>query len=832
MPDIVQQIAELREEIRKHDQLYYLDAVPVISDREYDKLMDKLEALETEHPELVTDDSPTQRVAGQPLEGFRTVQHAQPMLSIDNTYSHADLMEFDSRIRKILGDRPFTYLVDPKVDGVAISLRYSGRMLIQALTRGDGKFGDDITSNARTIRSIPLNLGRIDMPDFLEIRGEIYWPRKAFREYNAKRLAQGLEPFANPRNGTAGTLKQLDPRVVAERGLAFMAHGFGEMSNPPAETAWEIMDRLRTCGVPVDRHRRLCSNVDEVWEALEDWDRHRAEAPYDTDGMVVKVNELPLRAELGATTKYPRWCIAYKYETDRAETTLRSVSFQIGRTGVVTPVAHFEPTPLGGTIVSNASMHNFDHVERLGVHIGDTILIEKAGEIIPQVVGVVRDRRPMGSQPVRPPQKCPCPRESELQWASVPDGFVAFRCRNPECEKYLNRELRKKLPPACPKCSQPVEAVDHLTELLCTQPDCPERARESIIFFAGRNQMDIETLGPALITELVKIGKLHSIIDIYKLKKDDLIGLDLKSFVNEKGNLVQPKVQNQMADNIMQAIQKSKTKGLSSLLTSIGIPKIGHYWGEEFAKKFKTGKDLIKAGKPDIQSLFKSREPKLPSEICAYFKSSEGKNKYDEYKGVPFTAENINRASIPSIGIGRARSIIDSELINSWEELFNATPELLANSLGNAWPEYEIADRLYAFLHDEKGSVLLEELSGLGVSLDYKGHDIHADGPFVDKTVVVTGTIDGYSRKQVHEMIKISGGHPTSTVSASSDYLVVGDHPGNDKIQKANQYNTPQIDRNEFLKLVGDDTINIFVKNEDKNKTGPHREGPGPLFGS
>ncbi|MBN1555288.1 MAG: NAD-dependent DNA ligase LigA [Phycisphaerae bacterium] len=726
MPDIARQIDDLREEIREHDRRYYVDAAPSISDREYDRLMEKLKTLEAERPDLVTDDSPTRRVAGEPIEGFRTVPHTQPMLSIDNTYSRDELLEFDARVRKILGDTPFTYLVDPKIDGVAVSLRYSGRMLLQALTRGDGKQGDDITSNARTIRSIPLNLGRSDMPDVLEIRGEIYWPKDKFIEYNAKRVEQGLEPFANPRNGTAGTLKQLDPRVVAKRGLAFMAHGFGEMSDPPAETAGEIMSLLRTCGVPVDSHRKTCNTINEVWEAIEDWDRCRAEVGYDTDGMVVKVNELSLRTRLGATTKYPRWCIAYKYETDRAETILCDVSFQIGRTGVVTPVAHFEPTPLGGTTVSNASLHNFDHVERLGVHIGDTILIEKAGEIIPQVQGVVRERRPMHSLPVEPPKVCPCERQSQLQWAPVPEGFVAFRCRNSHCEKFLNRELRKKLPPACPKCGAPVEEVDHLTELLCTQPDCPERARESIIFFAGRNQMDIDTLGPEIVTLLMDAGLVRNVTDLYDLRIEQVIPLER---MGEKS-----------AENLIAAIQASKTRGLARVLTALGIRNVGGRAAELLARNFG---DIDALTAADVETLTGIRE------------------------------------------VGP-----------------------------------KIAASLYEYLHGDVGREIVEKLRDAGVKLTVESVEQNVPQTLAGKTVVVTGTLSGFSRGEAQAAIESAGGRATSSVSKSTDFVVAGESAGS-KADKARQLGVEVIDEAEFVRRLGGGTAKPESKPDGSESTAP-----------
>jgi len=707
MHENARQIEALREEIRRHDRLYYVEAQPEISDRQYDRLMEKLQALEAEHPEDVPADSPTQRVAGQPLEGFRTVRHAVPMLSIDNTYNREDLREFDARVRKALGDRPFTYLVDPKIDGVAVSLRYSGRMLLQAVTRGDGRQGDDITSNARTIRSIPLNLGRADVPDVLEVRGEIYWPRRAFAAYNAKRIEQGEEPFANPRNGAAGTLKQLDPRIVARRGLAFLAHGFGEMSAPLGETAAECMEHLRVCGMPVDHYRRVCRDIDEVWSAVEEWDRTRGEVDHNTDGVVVKINELALRELLGETSKYPRWCIAYKYETDRAETVLHEVSFQIGRTGVVTPVAHFAPTLLGGTTVSNASLHNFDHVERLGVSVGDTILIEKAGEIIPQVVEVLDEKRPLGAGPVRPPEVCPCPRNAKLQWQPVPEGFVAFRCRNPECEKYLNRELRKKLPSACPKCGRAVEQVDHLTELLCTQPDCPKRLRESVIFFAGRNQMDIETLGSEVVAQLIEAGRVKSVTDLYDLKIEQLIPLER---MGEKS-----------AENLVLAIEASKTRGLARVLAGLGIRHVGGRAAELLARHFSEIEKIMAA---DVEELKAIRE------------------------------------------IGE-----------------------------------KIATSVYAYFHTGPGAEILSKLRSAGVRLSANGGGESVRGSLFGKTVVVTGTLTGFSRAEAKAAVEAAGGRAVGSVSKSTDFVVLGAEPGG-KADKARALGVERIDEAEFVRRL------------------------------
>ena len=386
-------IDELRRQIRHHDWLYYVQAAPEISDRQYDALMTELRDLEGRHPELVTPDSPTQRVGGQPIEGFKTVTHRQPMLSIDNTYSAEQVRKFHKRVVKALGGRKFHYLVDPKIDGVAVSLRYEDGGLVLAATRGDGRTGDDITANARTIRSIPLVLHGSGFPDVLEVRGEVYWPKKAFAAFNAARAEKGLETFANPRNGAAGTLKQLDPREVAPRGLAFLAHSFGEFSKFPARRASELAKLLNQWGIPTPPQIKVCGTIDDALAAIDDWAGRRNEVDFATDGMVVKVDELDIRDQLGATTKYPRWCIAYKYEAKQAATRLNKVNFQVGRMGTITPVAHFDPVQLAGTTVSNASLHNFDQIERLDVREGDTVLVEKAGEIIPQVVGVVFEKR-------------------------------------------------------------------------------------------------------------------------------------------------------------------------------------------------------------------------------------------------------------------------------------------------------------------------------------------------------------------------------------------------------------------------------------------------------
>ncbi len=566
MPTDAERIEQLREEIRRHDRLYYVEAAPEISDRRYDRLLEALEALEAAHPELITPDSPTRRVGGEPIEGFATVEHSAPMLSINNTYSEDELREFDARVHRALGERPVRYLVDPKIDGVAVSLRYEGGLLALAATRGDGRRGDDITSNARTIRSIPLRLVGRQVPGVLEVRGEVYWPRSVFNAYNARRVEQGLEAFANPRNGAAGTLKQLDPRIVAERGLAFIAHGLGAMSSPVAGTAGEVMRRLAEWSIPVSPHATVCRDVEEAIRATRGWLDRRGEADYETDGAVVKVDELALRVELGATSRYPRWCIAYKYEAERARTVLRSVDFQVGRLGTITPVAHFDPVQLAGTTVSNASLHNFDQVARLDVRVGDTVLVEKAGEIIPQVVQVLHDRRPGGAAVIAPPAHCPA-------------------------------------------CGEPVARDEGGVYLRCVNPECPAQLRERLKFFAGRNQMDIENLGPAVIDQLVGRGLVRHFADLYALDAGVLVGLER---MGEKSS-----------ENLLAAIEASKSRGLERLLAGLGIRHVGGRAAEVLAGHFGEIDALAAAG---VEELTRIDEigPVIAASVHQFFASEAG----------------------------------------------------------------------------------------------------------------------------------------------------------------------------------------------------------------
>lgn len=649
-----ERIEQLRREIRHHDRKYYVEADPEIPDEQYDALMDELEQLEEDHPDLVTPDSPTQRVGGEPIEGFETVEHAQPMLSIDNTYDREKLDTFDERVRKGLDEETVRYLVDPKIDGVACSLRYEQGRLVLAATRGDGKQGDDVTQNVRTIQSVPLKLLEDGWPDVLEVRGEVYWPRKAFEAFNERRRRQAeekgkdYEPFANPRNGAAGTLKMLDPSVVARRGLAFIAHGFGETSQPLADTASDAFGRVADWGVPVSEYARVCEGIDEVWDAIEQWEARRGTADYDTDGAVVKVDSFQQRRQLGATSKYPRWCIAYKYAAERGQATLQSVTFQVGRTGAITPVAHFETIPLAGTRVSNASLHNFDQVASLDLHLGDTIYVEKAGEIIPQVVDVDASARPDDAEPVTPPETCPeC--DQPTRWEKPKPGYVAYRCTNPDCELHMQRRQAKKLPSECAKCGGEVERVDHMVELRCENPQCPAQFRESLKYFAGRGQMDIDGLGPAVVNALIDADRVSHFADLYRLKKDDLVGLKLSEHQREDGETVVTRIQDKSAENLLKGIEDSKDRGLARVLASLGIPNVGSHAAGIFAEHFEDIDALMAASREELESL-PEIGPIIAAGVREFLDSDAGRETIDQLRDVGVDMTSRRQAT----GEGRA----------------------------------------------------------------------------------------------------------------------------------------------------------------------------------
>ncbi|MFH0983221.1 MAG: NAD-dependent DNA ligase LigA [Planctomycetota bacterium] len=797
--ETAKRVEELRAEIRRHDHQYYALAAPVISDAEYDRLFAELRKLEAAHPELVTPDSPTQRVGGQPIAGFEHVPHAEPMLSIDNTYDESQLREFDARVRKLLETDDYRYVVDPKVDGVAVSLVYEDGVLVKAATRGDGVKGDVITHNVRTIKSVPLRLVGRDWPTFLEVRGEIYWPWEDFRRFNAARAAASEAAFANPRNATAGSLKQLDPRNLTDRRLAFVAHGRGRVEPLRSDTHTALFAQLARWGIPVSPYSITAENLDAVIAHCQAWEARRRDLPYETDGLVIKIDSFAQRDVLGFTKRYPRWCIAFKYPAEQAEGVLQSVSFEIGRTGVVTPVAHFAPVYLGGTEVSNASLHNFDQIRRLDVRIGDTIVIQKAGEIIPQVVGVLKHKRPPHAEPIRPPDRClEC--RSALEWDKPKPGHRAFWCENPDCELYLVRRQRKDRPERCRMrtgrgCNQTVSDIDHMVDLRCVNPECPAKLKELLAHFAGRGQMDIQNLGPAVVEQLVRRGLVKQLADLYKLDVLEVAKLD--GFAAKS------------AENVVAAIQGSKSRGLARVLAALGIPKVGARTAEILTEAFGGIDELLNASELDIKNKLCERAEdagkaarSMAAAIHEYLHSREGKEAVCSVPSdLPF-AEQIATLGLPGLTNKRTSAKRFLGLQNYFADVA-ALASASVTEIEQALEERSlIAASVYAFFHKEGGDHIVRSLQAAGLTMAVEGQEPTGEQPLAGKSVVVTGTLASMGRQEAHELIKELGGKPASSVTNKTHLVVYGESPGS-KLQKAEALGVEAIDEQEFLRRAG-----------------------------
>ena len=675
--DIQQQLQNLRRQIRHHDRMYYQLAQPEISDAQYDALFKELQMLEARHPELITPDSPTQRVGDQPITGFKPVRHSIAMISIDNTYTEADLLAFDTRVRKLLEGRPYTYVCEPKIDGVSLSLRYENGLLAVAATRGDGNTGDDVTVNARTIRNIPLRLeppqaagSEFDFPPVIppvvEIRGEVFLSRAQFRAINQQQQEEDAELYANPRNTAAGTLKLLDPRLVAERKLEFAPHGQGVVEGVSFTSYRQWLAWLAAIGMPMTPQVTVAADIHAALEFIRQFSQIKKNLPFDTDGVVIKLDDFAQRALLGTTARAPRWCIAFKYQPEQAQTELARVVFQVGKTGTITPVAEFEPPVfISGTQVYRASLHNFDEITRKDLQLHDQVIVEKAGEVIPYVVDHVPAARPAHATAITAPTQCPACHGAVVREG----GFV--RCINANCPGQLAQRLR---------------------------------------FFGGRNQMDIENLGPAIIDQLVATGKVKSVADLYRLQLDDLLALERMGEKSARG--------------LLAAIALSKSAGLERLLSGLGILHVGTRTAAVLARHF-----------PSIDALAGASAQQLQA--------------------------------VPDIGPVVGASIHD-------------------------------------FLHIQGGLKLLQELAALGLATaaTQAAASGPASGALAGKTVVVTGTLQHFTRNQIHEFIAAHGGVATPTVTKKTSLVLAGADAGS-KLEKARRLGIPIIDESTLLEMTG-----------------------------
>jgi DNA ligase (NAD+) len=515
---IARDIEKLRNEIRHHDERYYVEDAPEISDREYDELLEKLQQLETAHPELITPDSPTQRVGGRPAEGFPEVVHSRPMMSLDNSYNIDELRAFDERCQRLAEGRKLEYVAELKIDGLSLSLQYEDGVLSRGVTRGDGRIGEDVTQNARTIRSVPLRLKTKPIDNALEVRGEVFIPREVFERTNAEREEAGEPRFANPRNAAAGAIRQLDSRLVARRKLDMFVYDLLVNGRKPFPTHWEALDWLETAGFRVNPHRKRCQTIDEVIDFANEKEALRDDLGYEIDGLVVKVNSTALQDEFGATQKAPRWAIAYKYPARQASTQVLDIFVSVGRTGALTPVALLEPVFLAGTTVARATLHNEDEIRRLGLKKGDWVMIEKSGEIIPKVLSVITSKR-------------------------------------------TGKETEFELPKNCPVCGGLISRPEGEVVARCVAADCQAQLMGRLLHFASRRAMRIEGLGEVLAEQLVAEKLVKDVGDLYSLTLEQVAAL--------------PRMAKKSAGNLLAQIEASKSRDLSSLIYALGIRHVG-----------------------------------------------------------------------------------------------------------------------------------------------------------------------------------------------------------------------------------------------------------------
>jgi DNA ligase (NAD+) len=614
--DEKRQIEKLREEIRYHERKYYVESAPEISDYEFDKLMEELKRLEDVHPELITPDSPTQRVGREyvliaepgdydislkPIDAFRTVDHTRPMLSLDNTYSAQELREFNGRIRRLLPEAEFEYTVEVKIDGVGVSLRYEAGSFAQGITRGDGSRGDDVTANLRTIRSLPPRFTSPDIPSDVEVRGEVYLSHSAFERINAEREEAGEPLFANPRNAAAGSLRQLDPEVTAQRPLEVFIYGLADPEATPFEGHEEAMAALEKAGFPTIERRLRLTSMEAVIDHCMAVQEERYSFDYDADGMVVKVDSFELQAALGATAKHPRWAIAYKFPAEQATTRIHDVKFHVGLSAMVTPVAEFEPpVKVGGATISRATLHNEDEIRRKDIRVGDTVLIERAGDVIPKVVKVIREARTGQEKEVRIPEVCPA------------------------CEAALHRsegEVARR----------------------CTNAACPAQQRERIIRFARRTAMDIEHLGPKVIDLLVENHLVRDVTDLYRLGVEALTPLE--------------RFAEKSAANLVEAIEVSKGRGLDRLLFALGIRHVGERAAGILAEQFATIDQLIEVAQkhPDQLQEIPEIGPVMAESLHSFFSEPQNLTLVEKLKAVGVLTERTRPEAVaPQVLDGKA----------------------------------------------------------------------------------------------------------------------------------------------------------------------------------
>jgi DNA ligase (NAD+) len=786
MPAPSQRIAQLRRELEEHNRRYYDEARPTVSDAAYDALLRELKELEDAHPELITPDSPTRRVGEKATDGFRQVRHARPMLSLDNLFAKDGfeaLRKWIASVERLLPGETLEWHVEPKIDGLAVSVRYENGLLKTGATRGDGERGDDITENLKTIRTLPLRLPggtrsvvsqtsageggaerdapafappsptvsgtrrsvSLQVPPVLEVRGEVYLPVAAFRKIQEEMIAAGEEPFANARNTAAGTLKQLDPALVAKRPLEIVLYGLGETSVelPPTQAA--LIAWLGELGLRTPKFSRVCATAEEVMAAIDELDRIRDTFGFETDGAVIKLNSLAQRERVGFHSKAPKWAKAWKYVSEQAETRLRGITVQVGRTGTLTPVAELEPVFLRGSTISRATLHNEDEIRRKDIRIGDTVVIEKAGEVIPAVVRVVVEKRPTEAQPFE---------------------FLAH--------------IEYK----CPACGGPVSRDPEFAVWKCDNLGCPAQKTRRLEYFAKRGALDLEGLGGIVADKLVERGLVADPLDVFDLKLEPLATLNL-------GTDEEPRVFGEKnATKLLEAIERAKTLPLARWLHALAIPEAGEETAHDLAR-FHTTLDEL-ADSPLLRSVVELDD--LRSAIEAASPKSEAHKAKSELEKL---ALKSRQAELKDHADGVARGLIAKGFAASSKKK-NAAERDAVVAVGPV-----AARAVLAWFGNEAGRAVLHRMQELHLSPQGGTSAAPAaDSPFAGKTCVLTGTLEKMSRNEAAEKIRVRGGNVSSSVSRKTDYVIAGPGAGS-KLEDARQLGVTVIDEAQFREMLG-----------------------------
>jgi len=773
-----QRILELRAELDRHNHSYYVLDEPSVPDAEYDRLFRELQALEAEHPALVTVDSPTQRVGGTALSAFGEVKHEVPMLSLGNAFEEGDLLDFDRRVHEGLdlpagdlfgGGAEVEYCCEPKLDGLAVSLLYQNGLLVRGATRGDGSTGEDISTNVRTIRNVPLKLHGEGWPNVLEVRGEVFMSKAGFAALNARQLENSSKTFANPRNAAAGSLRQLDPKITASRPLEFCCYGIGRVEGELPATQVGILQQLKRWGLPISRELQLVRGASECLAYYRDIGERRASLAYEIDGVVFKVNDLAYQRELGFRAREPRWAIAHKFPAMEELTELLDVEFQVGRTGAVTPVARLKPVKVAGVMVANATLHNMDEVARLGLMIGDTVIIRRAGDVIPQVVQVVLERRPADAQPVQIPQQCPV------------------------CGSAVERtQLVKR--------SKGRETFSEGAVYRCIgRLACGAQLKQAIIHYVSRRALDIEGLGEKSVEQLVDEGLVRSPADLYKLTFEQVVALEGFAELSSK--------------NLLTAIENSKKPELARFIYALGIPDVGEETAKVLARSL-ASLARIKQALPEVLTYLPEVGLEVAYEIHEFFSDAHNRSVIEELEqlldiqgqgelGAEFAASTslaglLDKLHIASVGPTGAKTLaakfgesLQKVLEADWLDLRQALSEKPANAVREFFSVPE---------HCERALKIEAQLREFGMHWESQKRVVEGL-PLAGQTWVLTGTLEVMSRDQAKAKLESLGAKVSGSVSAKTHCVVAGPGAGS-KLAKASELGVAVLDEAGFLQRM------------------------------